>query len=70
MRIRTAHRNSTFKSLEPKGDASYIGEICESLNAGPALRHQKTTADGKYIVVDSRFISDDGAKIKKTDEPA
>jgi len=70
MRIRTAHRNSTFKSLEQKGDARYIGEICESLNAGPALRHQKTTADGKYIVVDSRFISDDGAKIKKTDEPA
>lgn len=70
MRIRTAHRNSTVKSLEPKGDARYIGEICESLNAGPALRNQTPTADGKYIVVDSRFISNDGAKIKKTDKPA
>ena len=53
-----------FESGKIKWEEKILGDVCEFRNG--AAHEQHINEDGKYILVNSKFISADGEKLKRT----
>lgn len=61
-----SYLQSVFENRGDKWKEKTLGEVCEFSNGKPHERH--IVENGKYILVNSKFISSDGEKYKKIDD--